>query len=125
LDGAAMQGLTTMSSQELDRLQVIQRVIEGRMTQRAAATSLGIGYRTMKRLVANYRQRGAAGLVSGKRGRPSNHRLPSSYIDQIIAIVREHYADFGPTLAAEKLQDRLYLARSGHFHLALISATAD
>src|SRR3954466_7703859 len=41
-----------------------------------------------------------------RRGRPSNNRLPDVLRDQAIALVREHYADFGPTLAAEKLEDR-------------------
>jgi transposase len=101
-----MQGLLTMSSQELNRLEVIQRVIERRLTQEAAATTLGLSYRQTKRLVARFRRLGPAGVVSGKRGKPGNHRLPKSYTDQIVALVREHYPDFGPTLAREKLLER-------------------
>ena len=95
-----------MSGQELNRLEVIQRVIERRLSQQAAATTLGISYRQMKRLVARFRRSGAAGLVSGKRGKPGNHRLPDGYTDQIVALVRERYSDFGPTLAREKLLER-------------------
>ena len=35
-----------------------------------------------------------------------NHRRPESFRDHILAIVRERYADFGPTLAREKLFER-------------------
>ena len=99
-------GLLTMSTSELNRLEVIQRVIERRLTQAAAAISLGLSHRQLKRLVRRYRRDGAAGLVSGKRGKASNHRLPQAFTDEIVAIVRERYADFGPTLACEKLRER-------------------
>jgi hypothetical protein len=39
-------------------------------------------------------------------GRPSNNRLPDVVRDHAIALVRERYADFGPTFAAEKLAER-------------------
>src|SRR5208337_1350758 len=49
------------------------------------------------------KQDGAASLVSKRRGKPSNHRLPAEVRGLALAIARERYADFGPTLAAEKL----------------------
>jgi hypothetical protein len=50
-----------------------------------------------------YRAEGAAGLVSKRRGRPSNRRQPAELRATALAIIRERYWDFGPTLAAEKL----------------------
>ena len=99
-------GLLTMSDQELTRLDVVQRALDRRLSQRAAATTLGLSHRQMKRLVARFRSQGASGLVSGKRGRSGNHRLPRTFTDQVVALVRQHYADFGPTLAREKLRAR-------------------
>jgi hypothetical protein len=96
-------GTVTMSNQELDRLEVLGRVAERRLTQRRAADQLGLSERQVRRLCRALGQQGAAGLVSRKRGRPSNRRLPGSVRDQALALVREHYADFGPTLAGEKL----------------------
>ena len=96
----------TMSHEELDRLGVICRVAERRLTQSAAATSRGLSTRQMKRLVARYRRHGAEGLVSGKRGKLSNRRLPTSVTEHVVALVREHYVDFGPTLACKKLYER-------------------
>src|ERR1700722_1255265 len=101
-----MQGHLTMSTIELNRLQVFQKIMEHRMTQAAAAQVLGLSYRQVKRLMARFRRQGAAGLVSGKRGKHGNHRLPTIYIDHILDLVREHYSDFGPTLAREKLLER-------------------
>src|SRR5216684_4155232 len=45
-------------------------------------------------------------IANRRRGRPSNNRLPDVVRDHAVALVREHYADFGPTLAAEKLGER-------------------
>jgi Helix-turn-helix domain len=47
-----MQGHLTMSQIELDRLQILQRVAERRMTQAAAAQALGLSYQQGKRLMA-------------------------------------------------------------------------
>jgi hypothetical protein len=54
-------------------------------------------------LVERYRAEGPAGLISRARNRPSNNRLAAEIEQQIVSILRESYADFGPTLAAEKL----------------------
>lgn len=59
--------------------------------------------RQIERLVLRYRAAGAAGLVSGKRGRPSNHQLPAGKAQRALTIIRDRYTDFGPTLACEKL----------------------
>jgi len=50
-----------MSQLELSRLQILQRVAERRMTQAAAAQTLGLSYRQVKRLMARFRRQGAAG----------------------------------------------------------------
>lgn len=52
-----------------------------------------------------YRLNGAAGLASGKRGKPSNRKYPDTLRDYVLHIVQSKYHDFGPTLAAEKLEE--------------------
>jgi hypothetical protein len=61
--------------------------------------------RQVFRLLAGLKHQGAASLVSKRRGRPSNNRLPEAYGDLALSLVREGYADFGPTLAAGKLAE--------------------
>jgi len=96
----------TMSAKDLDRLEVLGRVIERRLTQRQAAEQLGLSLRQVKRLCRALRRDGAAGLVSGKRGRPSNRRLSAAVREHALDLVRARYADFGPTLACEKLGEQ-------------------
>ncbi len=92
-----------MSAKELNRLEVLGRVIERRLTQRQAAEQLGLSERQVRRLCRALGQQGAAGLVSRKRGRPSNRKLPAAAREHALGLVRGRYADFGPTLAREKL----------------------
>jgi hypothetical protein len=92
-----------MSSRELDRLHWMQKLGERRATQAQAAEALGLTVRQVQRLREAYVSRGAAGLASGRRGKRSNRATPDTVRDYMLDIVRERYADFGPTLAREKL----------------------
>jgi len=94
-----------MGYEELDRVSVIERVIEKRLTQREAATILGLTTRQVRRLRQSYVRDGPMGLASKHRGRPSNRQLPSALRDETLAIARSRYEDFGPTLAHEKLTE--------------------
>jgi len=93
-----------MSMKEVRRLEVLRQVADGVMSQRAAARALGLSERQLRRLQRRYERAGAAGLVSRRRGRPSNRRLGESVKEGILGRVRECYRDFGPTLAAEYLR---------------------
>ena len=96
-------GTLTMSAKELDRLEIIGCVVERRLTQRAAADRLGLSLRHVERLCHAFRRHGPVGLVSRQRGRPSNRKLAEAVREQAVDLVRDRYADFGPTLACEKL----------------------
>ena len=97
------EGLVSMSGKEVDRLGVIRDLAEGRIRQRQAADQLVLGVRQVKRLARRCRERGAAGLVSGRRGRRSNNAIAPEVRQRDMDLVRERYADFGPTFAREKL----------------------
>jgi len=46
------------------------------------------------------------GLISQQRGQPEHGQLADGMADIALAIIREQYPDFGPTLAFEKLRER-------------------
>ncbi|KVR66956.1 ISNCY family transposase [Burkholderia ubonensis] len=95
--------LVTLNMRELDRLKVIQAVVDMGLKPGRAAERLGVTVRQVQRLVDRYRESGAAGLASRKRGRPGNRRLDEDLARLALTIIRDRYADFGPTLACEKL----------------------
>jgi transposase len=98
------EGELTMSRKERDRLKVVEAVREKRLKQEEAAQQLKLSVRQVKRLVRAHREEGAAGLVSKRRGQPSNRRIEDAERAEVMACVCSHYADFGPTLAAEYLR---------------------
>src|SRR6201992_72638 len=93
----------SMSDGELRRLEVLRDVDRGDLPICAAAQLLGRSERQVWRLLKAFRAEGAAGQVSKKRGRPSNRKTAAAVRTAALWIVRQNYADFGPTLAAEKL----------------------
>jgi transposase len=96
----------TMNMRELERLKCVQAVIDGAMRIGVAAERLGLSSRQVRRVLERYRGEGPVGLISRRYRRPSNNRLEAALETQVVEILREQYADFGPTLAAEKLAER-------------------
>lgn len=96
-------GAITMTMRDLDRLKVIQAIVDGTLKLGRAAERLGLRVRLVRRLVRRVQAEGAAGLASRCYGRPSNNRMSPDLVKQTLEIIRARYADFGPTLACEKL----------------------
>ena len=104
--------VVAMSHGELCRYDTLLRVERGELRIEDAATVLKLSRRQIFRLLGRLHADGVAGLVSSKRGKPSNRRYSDAFRERVIAVVREHYSDFGPTLARE------YLAERHDIHLA-------
>jgi hypothetical protein len=95
----------SMSKQEFSCLDVLLRVQSGRLRVNDACVLIGLQRRQMFRLLRGLKQDGATSLLSKHRGKPSNHLLPAEVRTLALSIVHDRYADFGPSLAAEKLAE--------------------
>jgi hypothetical protein len=60
----------------------------------------------MRRLMKRVEAEGDRGIVHRRRGKPSNRRIADKTKQQVLGLFEKHYADYGPTLASEKLQER-------------------
>jgi hypothetical protein len=101
-----------LSQRERDRLRVLHEVKRKQITQIEAARRLKINDRHIRRLLVGLRELGDRAVLHGLRGRLSNRRLAARFEQQILTRVRQRYADFGPTLAAEHLaQEGLPVSR--------------
>jgi hypothetical protein len=96
----------TLAMRDFDRLKCIQAVIDGELKPIRAAERLGLTTRQVRRLARRYAAAGPVGLISKRFSRPSNNRLHDVMADQVIKLLRSTYADFGPTLATEKLRTK-------------------
>jgi transposase len=104
--------ILNMSTKELDRLEVMQRLDQKQMSQKEASEILHLCRRQIKRMLKAYRTHGAAGLVSRHRGRASNNRLCEETQKKALDLLKTRYHGFGPTLAHEKLVEKYKLQLS-------------
>ncbi|MHC1551045.1 ISNCY family transposase [Phyllobacterium sp. K27] len=99
-------GLIAMSERDLQRIEVLSKVMAGRMTLVSATHVLDLSTRQVRRLLERMRADGAVSIRHKAIGRPSNNRFSDGVRDYAVTLVRECYADFGPTLASEMLAER-------------------
>ncbi|WP_445923029.1 helix-turn-helix domain-containing protein [Klebsiella pneumoniae] len=98
-------GTEFFSMRDVNRLRILQDVIDRNLRLGLAAEMLGITPRHCSRLLKRYRQSGPLGMNNQSRGRTGNRLLSASLTDQALNIIRERYADFGATLTWEKLAE--------------------
>ena len=92
-----------MSERELNRIEVLAQVDDGRLSVQNGANMLDITKRQMFRLLKRYRTEGAAAIRHKARGKSPNNKFHKAKREFVLALIKESYADFGPTLAAEML----------------------
>ena len=96
-----------MTQRERDRLVALRKADKKLITQKQAAQQTGLSERHLRRLLAKLRSEGDQAVVHAARGRASNRKLSAKAEKQAVAILSQPvYAGFGPTLAAEYLEQR-------------------
>ena len=100
-----MEGMVILNKKEQKRLMVLNQVEKGRMGGGEAAGILGISIRQVRRLIASYRRRGAAGLAHGNRGKKPYNTLDSQMKGRVIGLARTTYANFNTQHLTEKLTE--------------------
>jgi len=98
-------GLVVMSERELNRIEILAQIDDGRLSVSAGANMLNLTRRQVFRLLKTYRQDGAVAIRHKARGKVPNNRIHHAKRDFALALVKENYIDFGPTLAAEMLEE--------------------
>jgi len=96
----------TLSRKEINRLRVIHQVMDRQLLQVDGARLLGLTDRQVRNIIQKVRQKGDEAIAHGNRGRVAANKMPEEQEERIGKIVEEHYWDFGPTLASEKLWER-------------------
>ena len=94
-----------MDQSQQQRLQILSRLLEGRLTTAEAATSLGISVRQMERVRARFRREGASSLVHGNRGRQPSNRWSDELREEVVEFARGLYAGHSYEYLAEMLAE--------------------
>ena len=96
-----------MTQAERDRLVALKKAKKKLITQKEAAEELGITERHVRRLLRQLKKRGDKAVVHALRGLPSNRRIQETERSRAVQILSQQvYRGFGPTLAAEYLNDK-------------------
>ncbi|MCF6208244.1 MAG: ISNCY family transposase [Ghiorsea sp.] len=94
-----------MSIKEQERATMMQQLLDGYIKQQDAAKTLGLSTRQVRNLASSYRKHGAAGMIHGNRGKVSHRKVSDAEKQRFMDIVHQHYHDFSPTFAHEKLTE--------------------
>lgn len=93
-----------LTQRDRNRLKVLHEVRKGQLTQRQASKQLKLTDRWIRKLLLRMKERGDRVVVHGLRGRSSTRRISDKVEKRAVELVRREYADFGPTLASEYLE---------------------
>jgi len=99
------QKLICMTEKELIRNDIIHDLINKKINGTDASKMIGVTIRQVKRMKAAVLKDGVKSLVHGNRGRESNRKLDINFLKKVEELLKEKYYDFGPTFAAEKLDE--------------------
>ena len=108
-----MKGLT-LTTKEQTRLCIMNAVLQRQWTVAEAGQLLGVSERHTWRLLAAYREEGAAALAHGNRDRLPSNATSAMVKAQVIALARERYVGVNHTHFTELLAERegIQLSRS-------------
>jgi transposase len=114
----------TMSTQNLRRFEVLTELSSGGINGIEASEKLALSTRHIRRLKKKVKTKGVDGLLHGNKGKVSKRAISVDIQEKITKLMLGKYKGFGPTFAAEKLEEldkitvsnewlRLFLARNG------------
>ncbi|MBC7344030.1 MAG: ISNCY family transposase [Clostridia bacterium] len=92
-----------LSQTELNRVLLLQRVLEGQLSVREAATIMGVSERHAWRLKARFLALGPEGLAHRNRGRKPLHAIPEELRLKVIELAQTKYKGCNYTFLSELL----------------------
>ena len=95
-----------MTQKEQARLQVLNSLLAEHMALDQAATLMCVTTRHTRRILAAYRERGAAAVAHGHRGRRPANATPDAVVAGVVRLARTRYEGANHTHLSELLSER-------------------
>ena len=95
-----------MTPKEQTRLQVLNSLMAEHMTLDQAATLMGVSARHTRRILAACREKGAASVAHGHRGRRAPNATPEAVAYDVVHLARTRYSGANHTHLSELLSER-------------------
>lgn len=86
--------LIQLSKEEIKRLMIVQKIIDGILTINDASQILGLSSRQVKRLKKGVLELGFHSLAHGNRGRSPKHAIPENIKNEVISLAASIYQGF-------------------------------
>ena len=96
----------TLNQREQARLSVLNSVLEYQVPIAQAPELLGVNQRHARRLLAAYREQGAAALAHGNRGRRPHNAIPPAQAAVVVELATQRYEGANHTHFTELLSER-------------------
>ena len=96
----------TLTQNEQARLQVLNSLLAEHMTLDQAATLVGVSTRHTRRILAAYREEGAAALAHGHRGRRAPNTTSEATRAEVLRLAQTRYPETNHTHLSELLRER-------------------
>src|SRR5436305_3889077 len=95
--------MVTLSQKEMQRMRVIEKAVDGRLSVREAAGLLRRSERQVQRLKRRYRPDSVDWVRHGNRGKPRTWALDRSLRQRVLALATAKYAGFNDSHLRQKL----------------------
>ena len=95
-----------MTPKEQSRLQVLNSLLADHMTLDQAATLMGVSTRHTRRMLAAYKEEGAAAVAHGHRGRRAPNATPEAVASDVVHLAGTRYSGANHTHLGELLSER-------------------
>ena len=104
----------TLNQKEQGRLQVLNSLLAKHMTIEQASTLMGLSIRHTRRILAAYKEEGAAALAHGHRGRRAPNAISEDTKAAVLHLARTRYVGTNHTHMSELLREHegIDIARS-------------
>ncbi|WP_299022847.1 ISNCY family transposase [uncultured Photobacterium sp.] len=99
-----------MDSKSQFTVDIISKVIDGRISINSAATLLNKSRRTIERYLSRYRKEGIRFVVHGNKGRAPVNKIPESLKKEVQSLIQTKYFDFNLQHLSELLEKNEGLA---------------
>ena len=96
----------TLTPKEQTRVQVLNSLMAEHMTLDQAATLMGVSARHTRRMLAAYREEGAASVAHGHRGRRAPNATPEAVLADVVHLAGTRYSGANHTHLSELLSER-------------------
>ena len=111
----------TLTQKEQARLQVLNSILAEHMTTEQAAEILGVSTRHTRRILAAYKEDGAAALAHGNRGRRPHNATSEMEEADVLYLARTRYEGAKHTHLSELLREREGIGHRTHHAAAYLA----